>query len=90
MSSSSSIALVQVQPSEVRVTRKRDHTEAELDDLSAVFGLSGMCALDEPSLWEHHNGHDFFDDNTGDVLDANLVAKGCKDELDRFEKIGVS
>ena len=57
--------------------------------MEELAALEDMCEPTEPSLLKHYNEHRFYDENTGEELDPVLVAKACKDELQRFQKMKV-
>jgi hypothetical protein len=54
-----------------------------------LAALEDMCEPTEPSLQKHYNEHRFYDESTGEEFDPVLVAKACKDELERFQKTQV-
>jgi hypothetical protein len=48
-----------------------------------------MCESDPPMLHNYHDELQYFDDNSGEVLDHKLVAKACQDEMARFRQMEV-
>jgi hypothetical protein len=60
-----------------------------MDSIEELFALSDMFEADFKEMEDHHNKYEFFDDNTGEPLDAYLVRLACSDELDRFAKMRV-
>jgi hypothetical protein len=57
--------------------------------MGELAALEDMCEPIEPSLQKRYNEHRFYGENTGEELDPVLVAKACKDELERFQKMKV-
>ena len=70
---------------------KRKAEEADSDpvimtdaDISCV-GISDMCAPEVTEVRALHDNCEFHDETSGELLNPELVAQGCREELKRFE-----
>ena len=48
-----------------------------------------MCAPEVEEIKSYHDGFDFYAEGTYQLLDSNLVALGCEEELKRFDEMQV-